>query len=254
MENFFVTLGYQKSCPYFGLINTTDFPVESDTHLQSDFNQFAKIYINFPNDVVEVYSTLTSKNHISPPSDTLTYNINTCLSGIFKVKFISLPTPRSTDDFDTSVWNEDECFYYQGSIYKVLQDGFEMPSFGKTNDEALQYGLSNSYILEIEEKDVTSYYSSDYYMQHWCEAVSCFKKKLNKINCIIVKEPLVDLCKEHGKLLDEVLQLYYINYWISLNGDEQSQDYLSNVDTINLIKKFSNYINSICCCKDCGGC
>lgn len=250
MPDFQLQIEYSKACPKLNIADISDYPDVSETHLRSDFNQFAKMYITYPNGEQKVFSSFDGKNFLQVPLDSIEHPFDTCLTGLFTAKFIALPSPRESMSEDCT-WGIGDCFYFNGKIY-LVEMYFSLPDLYQTNEEIIALMLSNRSLIEITESEIPSEYISEIKLQHWCTLFSCYKKKLEKINCLIVKEPLRDdLCKVNCGLLDEVLQLHYIQYDISLIGDNQEQSYLSEVNVQELIKKYSNYVNEICCCKKC---
>ena len=252
MPQVTTSIDISDSCPQMVIENTTTYPGSSDTHLVSDFNQYATLSVSYPNGEESTWSTIANvagKYIATPYEDSVAGSIikylETCKSGLFTLEYIQLPSPRESESAECD-WITDECFYYNGKIYKVLSI-IAIPSVLVTNAVAIADGLANGDLVEIQASEIPDNYKSTIEVGFWCGLRKCLMEKLKEFNCKTVGEPTrVDICED--SLYEEILQLWTIyNSFTTRNGT-----YTPTEQQRDTIVKASNYVNSICCnCKNC---
>lgn len=244
-----ISIQKQPLCPNIVFADNTVYPTGSETQDREDFNTFTKLYLTQPNG-----STLPLSS-ISPYNGQILYNpdqyedleIETCMIGVFGAKYISLPTPRASRSQD-STWESGDAFYYNGVIYQVMSP-VTIPNTEDSNETLIGIGLANGSLLEIPESDIPSNYISEFQFTHFCGLVSCLRRKLRRINCLIKEEPTrTDICEM--KLYEQILILWAYNTTVSV-ASYYGSGIVPVPDTpqsINYYKVMSNYINPLCCC------
>lgn len=238
------TIAKENSCPDVVVNNTTTYPTNS-THSITNFTEYVKFSLQLPNDFLVTYSQ-GFPNQVLPPAESLQMILETCLTGKFSAAYKALPTPPETPVVGQGVlYDVGDNFYYDGVIYRILTPNFvNIPVDGFTNEALVAGYLAGNAIEVIEETEIEDKYKSNIEFTHWCQLDKCLLDKLDKINCLIVKEPTRnDLCEM--ELYEEVIQLNYAKYVVD---NELVTPYSSSAEEDYKIKSISNYVNSICCC------
>lgn len=244
------TIVHEDSCPDVTVNNTTVYPSNS-THSRSNFTQYVKYSLQLPNGITITFSQTGYPNQVLPPAQSLSIEFETCLDGKYTATYSALPTPPDSVVVGQGTEYEvNDNFYYAGVIYNVKTPGFvNIPSEGFTNAQLITSYLAVNAIEIIEESEINSKYISEIDFNSWCTLNKCLKDKIEKLCCLVVKEPTRnDLCEM--KLYEEVLQLNFIKYLVD---NDLLPDQTTEQSSYTL-KSAGNYINSICCCKDCKDC
>lgn len=239
-----VTITHNPVCPDLSLIDTSAYG--SDQNLYT----YVKISVLDPSGNTTVFSSdiFQSEQLINPPksfgSNQPVYQLDYLLSGSYIIKYISMMYLPGIVRAG-KVFSIGENFEYQGVYYNVLT------GFVNFADEDAADFISDSigagFLAIIDESSVNALYISTISFSSWCSLQSCYEAKLDRLNCLIVKQPTrTDLCDM--KLYSEVMMLSWISYWVINILPTLDINEPVTIDTIN---KHANYVNSICSCDDC---
>lgn len=243
------TIQKENSCPDVIVNNTTEYPSNS-SHSRSNFKEYVKYSLLLPNGFTVTFSPTQYPNQVLPPAQDLSILFQTCLTGLFVANYIALPTPpEEVVVGQSNEYTTGDNFYYDGVIYSVSAASIGIPADGFTNSQLIAAFLSANAISVIDESDIASKYKDEIEFTSWCTLDTCLESKLEKLCCLIVAEPTRnDLCEM--ELYKQVLQLNFLKYVIDNTPFEEP----ITESGLYWIKSASNYINSICCCKDCKDC
>ncbi len=242
----------EDTCPDIVLNNITSYP-EDTSHDISNFNTYVKLTLLLSNGITITF-TSGYPNQVLPPDELLRFVYqNECLVGKFTASYIALPTPPDSPVSGQSAhYDTGDNFYYDGVIYTVRNiAGFNIPQAGQFNSAIIAAALLANGIQVIQESGISFRYKSEISFVHWCNLDTCLLDKIGKLNCLIVKEPTRnDLCEK--ELYEQVLQLNFIKEFV--DSTIMVEPYISTPELEYQIKSAYNYVNSICCCKDCKDC
>lgn len=236
-------------CPLF-IESESTFEV-SGTHSIERFNRYTRVYLTFPDGHTELYlSTGSLQATVITPynlsGDTGVMYLEPCQMGIFKLKYIALPSPFETWDEDNPpLYEAGDCFYYNGIIYTVNASSLYLPSEAYPNVvDAIAAFLSTGEISIIDVSQISEKYISEISFLYACNLEPCLLKKLQKINCAIVQEPTRrDICE-----FEEFDQILYLNAMVYL-FENYNSEIASNPEYEFTVNSVANFVNPICCCN-----
>jgi len=241
-----ITLTLSNSCPDL-IFNRVIAPTFSTQLQPSDFNQYATLELTYPNGEVLNLSSLDPDNWLDPTLDTISFE--TLLVGLFQLSYTALPSPRASQS-QNYYWVATDNFYYEGKIYQVNANGITIPNTAATNDAQIATYLSNGDLTIVDISEINPQYIATILpgntFQFWCNLVQCLIDRQHKLNKQNLKGLNVNSIKEVEEL-DIILQLYFIYNYLLVNTLDPT-----NPTQYQMIVTFSNYINTICGCNNCG--
>jgi len=238
----------------------------NNSHNRENF-KYMRCYVRLPNGQVIEYSSdaLNIRFKMSLP---VNYRIEQnncfvsadCLSGIFKVRFIAVPSPIVGG---TSFIVEGEVFYWKGKFYLFQTVLFISGSTEQEITNNIQQYVNTGDVTVITENELPPKYFKQYFFNYTCGYFGCLVSKLSKFNCMVAKSPFISgICEM--KLFQEVQML--LSALQIMTGLKESEGLVSD-DTLPfedlplyiegfpniVVTKVLNTVNSICCCncKDC---
>ena len=235
------TFTKEDVCPDIILENTTVYPTNT-SHDRSNFSEFVRSELEAPNGYLLALG-------MQPPSDNVNeFTLESQLVGKFVLNYVSLPTPPEEPIVGQgTLYQNNECFYYKGVIYKVIVASANIPVPLQTNDETIEILLDDEEIAIVSESEISSKYKCRLPFVHWCNLKECLKSKLHFINCKVIEEPTrTDICQ-----FDEYEQITQLNFIQYLVNGVFPNPYEEDEIVDGQIEKAANYVNSICTCKKC---
>lgn len=218
------------------LVDRTVYDNNSPTHSRSLFN-YSYLKVTKPGGLQFVASNSGQYDiFINPPSLLpAPIVIDNMLIGIYSAVFATVPDAVINEDYYT-----DECFMFNGVIYKVLAQ------FTFSGDIVAQA----QFVKEISILEVTENYISSFDFASFDAIESMLKKVQDKIWCKIRKNPYVNLCED--KCFERLLVIVsLINKIQSMQPGSYSSFYIIQSEERERFINYFNYLNKDCGCEDC---
>jgi hypothetical protein len=234
----------------FNILDNTNY-----SGAQSIFN-YIKINITDPNGNIVSYGNNVVDNTISPPSNFSgqpSYSFpNYTQAGAYSVQYIILQ--QLPNNLGSGVWTSGYTVFWNGNYYQCIVSSF---SFSPgTTASIIAAALTAGNIIVVQEANLNGSftipglgfvvnYIATLSFAFWSSLLTCLLDKLSKYNCKVTTQKSVTIkCDDED--LDTILQLNYIYQYLIYNTLDPTDP--AQLKTINI---FSNYINTVCNCKNC---
>jgi hypothetical protein len=203
-----------SKCSTFTIQDYSNYSTNTESgHTAADFSQYRVIVITHQSGITYTLSALAGGNQtISAPSSG--QNVFTAPvfngDGVYYFDIFTVPTFNSMASYTVA---NNECVYYNGSLYKASQD-----STGQTPS------ATSAYWTVITQSQLSAKYFDEAFVGVACATKTCFDATVKKALCNVGCNP-AELCSNPCYLAADQLGLLYYNIQTALyNNDPESAE------------------------------